>query len=142
MFPPTPLVFYAPFLILALGRFSLTVCLWLSLFSGLLLDLFSTSFFATSSINYLLATLAFYPIKNLFNEKSLSISIASALFSLLFSLIEFFLFLLFKRNEAHFFSIFLATPLFNALYALLWFALPTKGIEMIQQAWKKNRENG
>jgi hypothetical protein len=142
IFSPLHFIFYAPFLILALSRLSLLTCLWLALLSGLLFDIFSTSFFALSSINYLFATLCFYPGKKLFNEKPISLSIASMLFSLYFALLQFFLFLLFKKTSAFLpslIAIFFTTPLINALYALFWFVIPMQGIDIIKKTFKKPR---
>ncbi len=142
--PPAHFIFYAPFLILALSQFSLSVCLWLALLCGLLFDLFSTSFFALSAINYLLATLSFYPARKIFNEKPLSLSIASMLFSLFFALLQFFLFLLFQKQSDLFpslLAIFFITPLLNALYSLFWFVAPLKGIERVQKILENKRNS-
>jgi hypothetical protein len=134
--PLESFVFFAPFLILALNHYSLFSCLWLSLFCGLLFDLFTSLFFASSALNYLLATFCFYPGRKLLNEKPLSLCLASLVFSLFFGILQFFLFLIFRKpcdfgSSAG--ALFFTTPLMNVLYTFFWFVLPLKGIEMAKK---------
>jgi hypothetical protein len=140
------LVFFAPFLIVASNKFSLSASLWLALFSGLCIDFFSSCFFGSSAINYLIALYLFYPMRKRFNEELPSLALSMALFSLFFGFVQLFLFMVLARSSTPFLSslltILLLLPVTNALYTLLWFVFPLKIVGYLKKRiflWRLKR---
>ena len=85
-----PLLAYAPYLAYTLMKHPLKKALWHSLFCGVIMDMLqSTLPFGYSSLGFCLVTLILYRQKWwFFNDKLLSLSFFSALFSFVFSFFQ------------------------------------------------------
>lgn len=130
LFSSLHLVYFAPFLVLALYRCPLNHALWWSLGCGLILDLYSAQTrLGIYALNYCLTTLTLYGYKTHFFEDRLStLPVMSLCYSCLSNFIQSCL-LLIIGNPFHFswewvqadiFSI----PLQTSLYSMLAFSGP------------------
>lgn len=135
---------FAPFLAITYQRNKLLGALWLALICGLIMDLITSQFrMGMFSLNYLLTTLLlFSQRRHFFEDKSLAISLYSALISFVSSLIHFFLLFCMGNNPAFSLKFFMADllvmPLFDAVYALVWFIGPIKFCRYLQRTgWRK-----
>lgn len=93
------LLYFAPFLVLSYYSNSCLRSCWLSVGSGIIIDLFSsTSYFGLTAVNYCLATFLLYgQTRHFFRERMFTIPIMTLLFSLLSSCISIILRLLFSQ---------------------------------------------
>lgn len=129
-FPKLHLLFFAPSLALAILRLPLINLLYLSLFSGLVVDSFtsSTHFGMTGCAYALAVSLLFTRRYDLFEDNFSTLPIMTLLFSILSALSERILYFLFGTpltfSAASLFADFFLLPLFNALYSLFLFLLP------------------
>ncbi|NGX60506.1 MAG: hypothetical protein KR126chlam3_01681 [Chlamydiae bacterium] len=121
--PSIRLFYFAPFLAIVLQRKPLQSSLWIAAFCGLFYDLFDSGVrFGLYSLLTVGCTLVSYRCKRWFYEERLfSIPLYTALISILFGLLQ-CLFLPFHLNHLVHFLIFF--PLFDAIYAFLWFTCP------------------
>ncbi|NGX47606.1 MAG: hypothetical protein K1000chlam3_00985 [Chlamydiae bacterium] len=110
------LFYFAPFLAIVLQRLPLQKSLWIASFCGLALDLLSTATrFGLYSLLTVACALLAYRFKRWFFEESLfSIPLYTALISSIFVLLQWVVLI---RAP-------LWLPLFDALYAFLWFTCP------------------
>lgn len=140
-FPRIGLLAYAPFLAIACMRTSLTQTLWLALFSGLFLDLLTSTPFGLYAANFFSCTLlAQYFKKHFFREEFTQICFLSALISFFFTpLYLLFFFLLDQKMPFDWQELLfdlLAMPLCDALYAFLFFIGPLFIYDNITKQWK------
>ena len=129
LFPSVRILAFAPFLTMTYSRLNLTKSLWVAAFSGLIIDLLSSSLpFGIHSLDYTLVTLLLHRYRNYFVDKPIGLASFTWIFSLLSTAIQTVLFLLFGTKLP--FTLqgtitdFLAFPLFDALYAFLGFSCP------------------
>lgn len=126
-FPTSGILFFAPYLVLALYRFPLHIALWKAAGVGLVADLFtSATHFGASGLTYCLVLLALMRLKNyLFQDKWTTLPLLTSATALLSILTSQILTLFFDHSSA-FPGVFdlLLIVLFNALFALLLFVLP------------------
>lgn len=123
--PHLHLLTFTPFLALACMRKSFIYVLWLSILSGLVLDLFTSEVgFGLNALAYVLTTVVLYNQKrHFFVDKPLGLSVYTTFISFV---VSFFL-LIFQRVS---FSLgmnvteLLIMPIIDGLYAFLWFTCP------------------
>jgi len=86
------LIFYSPFIAITLFKKNFSFCIWLSILSGIITDLFSSFHFGLHTLSYTLAILTIFNLKRFFKESIINITIISILISIFytFSLIIFF----------------------------------------------------
>lgn len=122
---------FAPFLAILFHRTTFIQALWSSFFCGLAMDLTSSQFsFGLLALSHSITTLFLYGQKrHFFEDKIITFSLYSALIS---TSLSFILILLSSLSEKQvpitpslFFSDILIMPFLDAIYAFLWFTLPT-----------------
>lgn len=106
--------------------------LWASFGCGFLIDLVSTEpRLGLYAINFALTTLALYPQRrHFFEDKELSLSFFTALISTVSTLVHLVLLQIFGKGIpfklSSLFTDLILMPLFDGLYAFLWFTSPLK----------------
>lgn len=138
-FPDFHLMPFAPFLALVYQRRRFLPSLWIAFFAGLIMDCITCqSRFGLFTLNFLLTTLVLYRRKrHFFEDHFLSLPIFTFFISVVSTLLTY----LFLRIEerAPLFSLklcltdFITMPLFDALYAIIWFYGPIKYIRYIKK---------
>jgi cell shape-determining protein MreD len=128
---PVPLTAYAPYLMYVLMNRSIKETLWHTLLCGLIMDLLQSTFpFGYCALCYTLIALILYRQKWwFFNDKIGSLALFVSIFSFLLSVLQ----LISLNFEAHtlslcwsiFLSDFVLMPLYDGLYALICFTVPT-----------------
>jgi len=130
-------VFFAPFIIFLFFHLNFVSILWISTLLGLFQDLFSSSFFGIHAICYLLVSLILFREKRFFNEKPINLSIFTTIFSVLYSVINPFLFFIFDKkinlSIKWIITDLVIFPAFDGIYAFLFFALPILCFETIRK---------
>ena len=140
-FPKIPLLAYSPYLAYIFINKSLKSALWHCYFCGLIIDCTqSTLPFGFTSIAYCLVTVALYKQKwTIFDDNSLSLSIFSALFSLIFSALQlitmYFNKVPIRLSAKTVGSELIYMSLIDAMYAYLGFTL----LDIVISYLKKNR---
>ena len=130
--PSSRLLCFSPFLAILYQRTSLLKALWIASGCGLILDVTSAEWIlGAHALNFCLTTFLLYKQKrHFFMEGTLSLLLFTALISFVSSLLYFTLSALFQRSSLFSFHSFLTElflmPALDALYALVWFALPLK----------------
>ncbi len=131
LFPDFRVWPFAPFLALLFYRVSFKDALWLSFFSGLLMDIFSSQFkFGLLALDHVLITALLYgQKKHFFEDKVIAFSLYTALVSCLMS---FFLIVFSSLSERQIivsFPVLLSDlifmPFLDAAYAFFWFICPS-----------------
>lgn len=137
IFPSFKPVFYAPFLVISFFNLGFGATLWLSCLCGLAVDLFSSSHFGLHALTYVICAFIFYRQRRFFKEAPINIAIFSSIISLFYTIANAALLFLFdsgiKMNFLGLTTDFVVLPLFDGLYALLCFALPIKGFELLKK---------
>jgi rod shape-determining protein MreD len=143
------LTYFAPFLILIFYKTSIYTSIWLSIISGLILDLFSSSYFGLNAICYASASVFLYNEKKYFSLKNINISIFTAIYSFIFSLFYPLCLFIFEKGIKITFkwmiTDLLIMPFIDGIYAFLLFAIPlifiqkTKNINL-RNLWKRLRK--
>lgn len=125
------ILYFTPFIVYCFYRSSLIGCLWWSLISGFIVDLFSADTrLGNDALNYCLATFFLYPYRFHFFEDRLS-TLPTLTFCLtcLSALIQVAIFYAISRPFAlswHWlFTDFLFVPLQTSLYAIFAFTIPS-----------------
>lgn len=130
LFPHVHLLYFAPFLVIALYQKSLAACLWYAALCGLSIDLLSDGnrlgFYA---LNYSLTTLLLFPQrKNFFSDSISTLPLMSFLFSALSTVVEiasrFSMGTLPTLSLQWAFTDLIAMPAADALFAFALFILP------------------
>jgi len=138
LFPRWQLLAFAPFLVFSYYRISLLQALWISCGAGLILDFLSTPHFGLMALNYTLTTLILFPQKrHFFEDKPFTLSVFTALFSLLSTLLHLFLFYTFETHPVSFtlslWTDLLFMPCIDGVYAFLCFYCPMRGYEKLHR---------
>ena len=138
-FPQMRLLAFAPFLTYTAAHCTLPITLWLSMLSGLIVDLYSKSspmgFFA---LNHTLTTVIIYRYRSYFTFEKIPIfSLFTTLFSFISTLVHFLLFALIEMQfKLHIFSILtdlLLMPIIDGVYSLVLVFFPIKVTETLTQ---------
>jgi rod shape-determining protein MreD len=141
IFPALHLCFYAPFLLLLMPKISWIRFLWIACFCGLMIDLFSSSFFGIHALNLSLTAWIFLFCKQFLHEKPMNLFIFTYLFSSLSSLLFVMILPLFGHSLPlsgfWFFSDLMLFPLLDGLYAILWFFIPLNFYKKIHDLIKR-----
>lgn len=130
VFPLVPLFYLVPFIILSYYQFSYIGSLWISLACGVLVDCFSVhAFFGLNAFVYCLTTSILYNQRsNFFADKISTLPLMTALFSAMATFILMLCTLILEgKNIFSFRLVFtdlLVMPLFDSLYAFLFFVIP------------------
>jgi len=124
--------FYIPLLAFFSLSFSMPISLTGAIFSGLVLDLLTSTPFGLFALNYSIATLILYRFKRFFKKDPISFCLYTMTYSILCIFFESFLIYV-LGNITHLSSLLTATiysmlivPILDLLYAFLFFALPIK----------------
>ncbi len=131
------LIYFAPFLIISFYNSSFVKVLWLSILCGIFSDVLATSSFGVISLSYLSASCFLYREKRFFNDKPVNLSIFTGLYSIVFSIFNLLFLFIFDKTVIISFkwtlSDLLIMPVFDGIYAFLWFSLPFLVIEKIKR---------
>lgn len=128
--PKLRILFFAPFLILAIYQHSLTVCLWLAFFCGVILDLLSSSSrLGIEAIAFCLSILILHSQRrNFFADSFSTLPMMTFLFSLLSTAIGAVLLYAIEMHNIISFrwmlTDLLIMPTIDALYAFFLFIFP------------------
>lgn len=137
---PAPVTIFAPFLALASCSYSAHKALWLALLCGLILDIFSCHPFSMHIWSYLVAALLLYKLKrHLFIQSPTSLFVATALFSLIATCIQAFLFFHFSFNGRFLLTDLVIMPLMDGVYAFVCFVCPTRAYKEIRTFYLNRR---
>jgi len=140
IFPEVKWVFFAPFLTICYTSLPILPCLWLSSITGICMDMMGEGLpFGTHALIYLVVTSLLYPYRRHFVDKAIGLSI----FTYLFSSLSTFLHMgaeviLSKSLPFSFYALCTDTlffPLFDALYAFLWFSFPLLVYGYLKKQW-------
>jgi len=135
-------IFFAPFIIFLFFHLNFISILWISTLLGLFQDLFSSSFFCINAICYLLVSTILYREKRFFNDKPINLSIFTTIFAVFYSIINPFLFFIFDKkinlSIKWIITDIVMFPVFDGIYAFLFFALPILCFETIRKIGIKN----
>jgi hypothetical protein len=140
LLPPLPLFPGAPAAALAALRLSWTKALFFALAVGLAADLFSDAPLGTIGASFVGSVIAIYPLRRPLSEDDpLHVSLYTAALSFALFPLEALLFFLFDRRTPYtgewFFADWAAAPLYNGLYAFIWFALPLALYRWARRRW-------
>lgn len=136
--------FFAPFLALTYYAKPFSKAVGISLFCGLLLDLFSSEFrFGVMTLSSVATTLLLYSQKkHFFEDKPLALSLFTMVISTAFFVVEICLVYLFDRDIPITLATFCIDGIFmsaiDGLYAFLWFTCPLKLYKYLKKkGWRK-----
>jgi rod shape-determining protein MreD len=140
--PKIGVLAFAPFLSIAILRSSFTKALYLSAFTGGLLDLLSNDPMGLHALNYCLVTAFTFRVrKHLSYEQPLHLSLFTGLLSFLSTLLQLVLLFLFDKKipfKGGFVLIDLfAMPILDILYAFVWFAAP---LVLFEKLYNKTKQ--
>lgn len=130
LFPQAKLLAFSPFLALVFNHSSFQASLWIATLCGLIVDLFSSEFhLGIHALNYCFTTLVlFHQKKHFFEDKPLALSLFTLLISIVSSLLQLLLISVFDRalpfSSRLVVADLLIMPLFDAIYAFIWFCSP------------------
>lgn len=128
LFIPLNIFSFSPFLAILFLNSSFNNALWISAFTGLIVDLFSSLNFGLHTASFTILTIFLYPYRKFFSETPLNIAIFSSLISLVCSLVEWPLLFIFgdgiRASLGWLLSDFILMPMIDGFYAFLWFGLP------------------
>jgi rod shape-determining protein MreD len=130
LFPFFHLLYFVPFLIIAIYKKSLSTCLWYSLLCGLLIDLLSDeSRLGFYAMNYSLTIFLLYPQrKNFFSDSITTLPLMSFFFSVISTVIEIAYLSSTGRSPSlsmqWIMTDLLIMPVFDGVYAFMVFILP------------------
>ena len=133
------LLTFVPFLMICYIRKPLITSLYISFFIGLLLDLVSYDTpFGINSLCYPVIGLILHTQRShFFDDKSFSLGLYTAIFSLLASIIEPLLLSMFENKQSlswnMIFQNMFIMPFFDAVYAIIFFSLPIKAYSFINK---------
>lgn len=127
--PSLRLMFFVPFLVILFYQKTFSVSLWMAFFCGLIIDLLSIqSPFGFYALNYTLTAAIIFPQKrNFFADHLSTLPIMTLLFSSLATLLQAIFLYIFSSyihiNLWWVFTDLIIMPLFDGLYAFIWFIL-------------------
>jgi rod shape-determining protein MreD len=135
IFPSLKLTFFAPFLVLVYYKKSYLSSMWIALFCGLIMDIFSSQArFGLYAVNYCVTTWFLFRQKRHFFEDSVStLPIMTYFFAVISSLVQVLLLSIFVKSM-HLTLVWVGTdlimmPILDAIYAFVWFTLPRISIK-------------
>jgi len=137
--PHVHLMAFAPFLAIVYQRKRFNQAIWIAFGSGIIMDLItSQSRLGLFTINFLLTTFCLYRQKRHFFEDHLfTLSLFTFFISALSTFIQFILLSMFdhppKCSIRFICTEFMLMPLFDALYAWIWFIGPMKLYQYIKK---------
>lgn len=125
LFPSLKLMFFAPFLIIALYQRPLPFCLLLALVAGIVIDLLSSYHrFGITSLNYFICLLLLYPQKkHFFADRLSTLSLMTFSFSSLSLLIHYLIYPI-PISWSWVMTDGMAMPLLDALFAFFLYTVP------------------
>ena len=145
LFSSLHLVYFAPFLVLALYRCPLNHALWWSLGCGLILDLYSSeSRLGTYALNYCLTTFCLYGYKmHFFEDRFSTLPVMSFCYACLSNFIQACL-LLAVGNSFHFSwewlqSEMLSSPMQTSLYSMIGYRGPLSLLAQMKKRYSISR---
>lgn len=139
LMPRLHLAFFAPFLILLIYRRPLIHCLWWALACGLILDLLSSHRrLGVQALAYFLTTWLLFRQKNhVFNDKPISLPLMTCLFGITSAIAQMGILQVFERGISPSWqwvgTDLLLWPLADALYAAVWFYIPSLMLQQRQR---------
>jgi rod shape-determining protein MreD len=139
---------FLPFLAIVATKKGRFYSLWMAFGCGLIIDLMSTAMFGLYALNFVITTAIVYSQKrHFFDEKPLAIPLFTLLFSLVSTTIQLVELYVIGKPVSISFPFILADwfgmGIVDALYALVWFTWPMKGIALLRRRpWKKRVEDG
>lgn len=138
--PYLPILAFAPAIAFASLRSSFPKTLWFSALAGALVDLLSEDPMGVHALNYTMAAALLYRFRNPFShDEALHLSLYTALLSALSTILQLFLLFLFDRripfNGKWVLADLIGMPLFDALYAFVWFTAPLALVERLRRHW-------
>lgn len=138
--PKLTLLAFAPYLALALMRLPWMRALWMSALAGCFLDLLSEDPMGMHALNYTTVTALLFRFRKPFSpEQPFHVSLITAGFSFLSTLLQGFLLFLFDRripfSGKWVFADLIGMPLIDALYAFVWFAAPLALCDWVRNSW-------
>lgn len=139
LFASSPLLYFAPFMILAFYRTPFNHALWWAFACGCVVDLFSSQTpLGTYALNYCCTTFLLYKTKDHFFEDRLStLPVMTLLFSTLSNSLQGIL--LYAFGKAFHLSLewvqeeLILTPLKTALFAIFAFTLPVIAVQRLRR---------
>ena len=136
-------VFYAPFLAISFLSTTFISCLWLSCFGGFIIDILSSTHMGLNCLVYTLLTVIFYKQRRYFIDSPANIALFTILISFFYMLLTFILLYVLDKgvriSSISFLTDFVVLPLLDGIYAVVFFVLPTKTIEVISKKIKGTR---
>ena len=134
------LVIFAPLLTYLFYKKTFISTLWISVFFGIIADIFSSSFFSLFTICYFLTTLTSYKIRRYIKESFLNSSLFVSIYSLIFSIYCPILFFIFDKkidlSISWIGTDLIIMPILDGVYGFLCFYLPKKLLLNLGNLWK------
>lgn len=133
------LFYFIPFLIVTFYQCSYVRSLWLSLFCGALVDIFSVhSFFGMNALTYTLTTAVLYPQRRyFFADRLTTLPLMTGLFSLISTGLLVFCVEVLEGQKlvtwSFIYTDFMVMPLYDTVYALAIVTLPQSLYRMARQ---------
>ena len=124
LFPDYPIHPFSPYLLFLSGRIAFAPLLWASLGTGLLIDLFSSTFWGLNAIAYSLATFLLFHKKQFFEERLSSFLFFSLLYAFLCELIRSLFFIQNIFSYLWLKHMFIVLPLSMFFYSLFFIFFP------------------
>lgn len=127
--PGFRLMYFVPFLIILFYQKSFSTSLWIAFFCGLFIDLLSSqSPFGFYACNYTITSaIVFHQKRNFFADHLTTLPIMTFFFSCVLTLLQVFFLIIFGTRVSlsiqWLFLDLLLMPIFDALFALIWFIL-------------------
>lgn len=141
--PKLHLIYFAPFLAYILVETPLHHILWQMLLCGLCSDLLSSTPFGVQSVCYTLSALALFKVRKFFSYNFASISLYTMLIATVFTLFYLIVAAVLgcgpKISLQSLLSDFLLMPIFDGIYAFIWFFCPLKAIDAIRGLFTPQR---
>ena len=136
------LVYFALFIIFLFYHLSFISILWIAMLLGFFQDLLSSSFFGINACLYLISVMVLFKEKKYFNDKPISLSIFTAIFSLIFSLFSPILFFIFDKkinlSIKWIITDIIVYPILDGIYAFVFFAMPILFFEYVRKIGYKS----
>lgn len=134
-FPYYKPVYFAPFLALSFFNTTLITSLYLSFLGGAVIDLLSSTHMGMNALIYTLCAACFFRQKKYFKDSFLSLSLFTILISFTYTFINVILLYVFEKKITisilWMLTDFVMLPIFDGIYAFLFYSLPLKGIEIL-----------
>ncbi len=138
--PHLPILAFTPFLALSCLLRNFDRALLCGCMAGLTIDLLASDPFGLHALTYSLSLALCYPLKNLFSsDEPMQLSLYTSLLSIGTTLIQVLLLFLFDRRIPFcgrwWMTDWIALPVVDAIYALIWFAGPLALFRVVRRRW-------